>query len=27
LEGIKADKKTYQAIGDWRYWVRKGYEF
>jgi len=27
LEGIKADKKTLQAIGDWHYWVRKGYEF
>ncbi len=25
LEGIKADKKTFQAIGDWHYWTRKGY--
>jgi hypothetical protein len=27
LEGIKANTKTLQAIGDWRYWVRKRYEF
>jgi len=25
LEGIRADKKTLQAIGDWHYWTRKGY--
>jgi len=27
LEGIKVDKDTRQAIGDWRYWVKKGYEY
>lgn len=27
LEGINADGKTLQAIGDWHYWIRKGYEF
>ncbi len=27
LEGIRADRKTLQAIGDWHYWTRKGYEF
>jgi hypothetical protein len=25
LEGIKADRKTVQAIGDWHYWTRKEY--
>jgi len=27
LERIKVDRKTLQAIGDWHYWIRKGYEF
>jgi Calcium binding len=27
LEGIKVDKETRQAIGDWHYWVNKGYEY
>jgi len=27
LEGLGVDKHTRQAIGDWHYWVRKGYEF
>ena len=27
LEGIRADRKTLQAIGDWHYWTTKGYEF
>ena len=27
LEGIKIDKETRQAIGDWDYWVKKGYEY
>lgn len=27
LEGIKVDRRTLQAIGDWHYWIRKGYEF
>ncbi len=27
LEGIKVDKETRQAIGDWHYWVKKGYEY
>ena len=27
LEGIKVDKNTKQAIGDWCYWVNMGYEF
>jgi hypothetical protein len=25
LEGIKTDRKTIQAIGDWHYWTKKGY--
>ena len=25
LEGIKADRKTVRAIGDWHYWTKKGY--
>ena len=27
LEGIKLNKNTKRAIGDWRYWVDMGYEF
>jgi hypothetical protein len=27
LEGIQVDKKTQQAIEDWRYWVERGYSF
>lgn len=27
LEGIKVDHETQQAIEDWHYWVRRGYEF
>lgn len=27
LGGLKADRRTLQAIGDWHYWLRKGYEF
>ena len=27
LEGVKVDKETRQAIGDWHYWVKKGYEY
>jgi hypothetical protein len=27
LEGIKVDKDTKQGIGDWHYWVKKGYQF
>jgi hypothetical protein len=27
LGGPKADRRTLQAIGDWHYWLRKGYEF
>jgi Calcium binding len=26
LEGITADEATQQAIEDWRYWVKRGYE-
>jgi len=26
LEGVGEDAETEQAIGDWRYWVRSGYE-
>ena len=26
LDGIEVDRKTVQAIGDWHYWIRKGYE-
>jgi hypothetical protein len=25
LGGLKADRRTLQAIGDWHYWLRKGY--
>ncbi len=27
LDGITADAPTQQAIEDWQYWVRRGYEF
>ena len=27
LEGIAVDDETRQAIGDWHYWVARGYEF
>ena len=27
LEGIRVNKETRQAIGDWHYWVNKGYEY
>ncbi|MHB8599610.1 MAG: calcium-binding protein [Ktedonobacteraceae bacterium] len=27
LEGIQADEETQQAIEDWHYWVKRGYEF
>ena len=27
LEGIQVDEETQQAIGDWHYWVKQGYEF
>jgi Calcium binding len=27
LEGVKVDKDTRQALADWHYWVRQGYEF
>jgi len=27
LEGIAADAVTQQAIEDWHYWVKRGYEF
>ena len=27
LVGIKVDKETRQAIGDWHYWVKKGHEY
>jgi hypothetical protein len=27
LEPVRADKTTRQAIGDWHYWLRQGYEF
>jgi hypothetical protein len=26
LEGLTADKATQQTIGDWSYWVQRGYE-
>ena len=26
LEGIKVSKETREAIGDWHYWVNRGYE-
>jgi Calcium binding len=27
LEGVAVDKATQEAIGDWHYWVARGYEF
>ena len=27
LEGIAVDDETRKAIGDWHYWVTRGYEF
>ena len=27
LEGIDLDEETQQAIDDWQYWVKQGYEF
>jgi Calcium binding len=27
LEGIQVDEETQQAIEDWHYWVKRGYEF
>ncbi len=27
LEGIAVDAQTQQALEDWHYWVRQGYEF
>ncbi len=27
LEGVEEDKQTKEAIGDWHYWIEKGYEF
>ena len=27
LEGINADEETQEAIEDWHYWVKRGYEF
>lgn len=27
LEGIDVGEQTQQAIGDWHYWVQRGYEF
>jgi hypothetical protein len=27
VEGIAVDGQTQQAIGDWHYWVQRGYEF
>jgi len=27
LEAVKADQETREAIADWHYWVRMGYEF
>ena len=26
LEGIRVDEETQQAIEDWHYWVKQGYE-
>ena len=26
LEGIKVSKETREAIGDWHYWINRGYE-
>jgi calcium binding protein len=27
LEGVDVDEATQEAIGDWHYWVARGYEF
>jgi hypothetical protein len=27
LEGVAVDDATQEAIGDWHYWVARGYEF
>lgn len=27
LEGIDTNEQTKQVIEDWRYWVKRGYEF
>jgi len=27
LEGIKPSKKSKQALEDWQYWVKRGYQF
>lgn len=27
LEGVQVDEETQQAIEDWHYWVKRGYEF
>jgi hypothetical protein len=27
LEGVAVDEATQEAIGDWHYWVARGYEF
>jgi hypothetical protein len=26
LEGVNVDEETRQAIGDWHYWMKRGYE-
>ncbi len=26
LEGLQVDEETQQAIGDWHYWVNRGYK-
>jgi hypothetical protein len=27
LEGIKPNKKNKQIMGDWQYWIKRGYQF
>jgi len=27
LEVIRGDDKTFEAVGDWHYWVNRGYQF
>jgi hypothetical protein len=27
IEGMEADEATQEAIGDWHYWVARGYQF
>ncbi len=27
LQCVRCDKKTKQAVEDWHYWVRQGYQF